>query len=263
MPLFSPKRKISDAENKLRVLYCLDALGMATQEQLWPFVARLELMEYIPFCLFADELKNDGAVAVGSHALAGELYLTEAGKQQLKLFENRLLPTEKERIAQSAREYRSQLSQRRQMRAVYESAADGQYRASLTVREGDVPTLFLRISTADEQLVERAVKGFQPAVPKLLNQLYTLPFSPAEGDIPQSLSQEAAIACVSPGQPQLCAFGGREHAAVVCVEHGGASYVVMLLLPTEAQAWGWAQAADVSAHALASCMTAALEEGRA
>ena len=52
MPLSSPKRKVSDAENKLRVLCCLDALGMATQEQLWPFVAQLELMEYIPFCMF-------------------------------------------------------------------------------------------------------------------------------------------------------------------------------------------------------------------
>ena len=49
MPFLSPKRKISDTENKLRVLCCLDALGMATQDQLWPFVAQLELMEYLPF----------------------------------------------------------------------------------------------------------------------------------------------------------------------------------------------------------------------
>jgi len=258
MPFLSPKRKISDAENKLRVLCCLDALGMATQEQLWPFVARLELMEYIPFCLFLDELKNDGAVAVGGHALEGVLYLTEAGKQQLALFENRLLSAEKERIAASARTYRDQLHERRQMRAAYESSADGLFRASLTVREGDVPTLFLRITTADQTLVEKAVKGFSATVAQLLGQLYTLPFESVQEDIPAPLTQEAAIACASPTQPQLCAFGGREHAAVACVEEGGVRYTILLLLPTAREAWGWAKAADASAHALASCLTAAL-----
>ena len=71
MPLFSPKRKISDAENKLRVLLCLDALGLAALDELWPFVARLELMEYMHFCLLVDELAKDGAIAQGSHALSG------------------------------------------------------------------------------------------------------------------------------------------------------------------------------------------------
>lgn len=263
MPFSSPKRKISDAENKLRVLCCLDALGMATQEQLWPFVARLELMEYIPFCLFVDELKHDGAVAAGSHALEGELYLTAAGRQQLSLFSARLLSAEKERIAASARDYRDQLSQRRQMRAAYESAADGLYRASLTVREGDVPTLFLRLTTGEQKLVERAVKGFQYAAPSILSQLYTLPFEPAQSGIPRALSQEAAIACASPASPQLCAFGGREHAAVVCAENGDTRYLLLLLLPTAEQAWGWAQAADACAQTLAASLTAALEEGDA
>ncbi len=47
MPFLSPKRRVSDAENKLRLLLCLRALGMATSDQLWPFVAGLELMEYL------------------------------------------------------------------------------------------------------------------------------------------------------------------------------------------------------------------------
>ena len=263
MTFFSPKRKISDAENKLRVLYCLDALGMATQEQLWPFIAQLELMEYIPFCLFVDELKSDGAVAAGTHALEGMLYLTAAGRQQLSLFDSRLLSAEKERILAVAPAYRGQLHTRRQMRAAYEASMDGVYRASLTVREGDVPTLFLRISTARQALVEKAVKGFQSIVPALLNQLYTLPFEPTQGDIPAPIPQEAAISCTSPAHPQLCAFGGHEHAAVVCVEEGDVSYLLMLLLPTAEQAWGWAQAADTSAHALAACITRTVEDAEA
>ena len=74
MPFLSPKRRVSDAENKLRLLLCLRALGMATSDQLWPFVAELELMEYLPYCLLLDELKKDGEVAQGRCALEGVLY---------------------------------------------------------------------------------------------------------------------------------------------------------------------------------------------
>ena len=63
MPFLSPKRRVSDAENKLRLLLCLRALGMATSDQLWPFVAELELMEYLPYCLLLDELKKRYAAA--------------------------------------------------------------------------------------------------------------------------------------------------------------------------------------------------------
>ena len=79
MPFLSPKRRVSDAENKLRLLLCLRALGMATSDQLWPFVAELELMEYLPYCLLLDELKKDGEVAQGRCALEGVLYLTPKG----------------------------------------------------------------------------------------------------------------------------------------------------------------------------------------
>ena len=58
MPLFSTRRKISDTENKLRLLYCLNALGMATQEELWPFAAQLDLMDYVPLCVYLDELRS-------------------------------------------------------------------------------------------------------------------------------------------------------------------------------------------------------------
>ena len=102
MPLFSPKRNISDTEYKLRILCCLDALGMATQEQLWPFVAQMELMEYIPFCMFLDELKTAGAVASARHGLEGTLYLTPDGKEQLRLFLRRMPHTDQERIRQAA-----------------------------------------------------------------------------------------------------------------------------------------------------------------
>ena len=211
MPLFSPKRNISDTEYKLRVLCCLDALGMATQEQLWPFVAQLELMEYIPFCMFLGELKTGGAIAPARHALEGMLYLTPAGKEQLRLFSSRMPHTDQERIRQAAPGYAARLDERRLAKAAYERAPKGEYRASCSMNDGDVPTLFLRVNAADRELVQTAVKAFQQYVSRLFTLLYTLPFEPAQ-ELPPALDQKAALSAASPGHPALCAVGGREHA---------------------------------------------------
>lgn len=257
MPLSSPKRRISDTENKLRVLYCLDALGMATQEQLWPFVAQLELMEYVPFCLFLDELRSDGAVAAASHALEGALYLTAQGHKQLELFQGKLVHADRERIRRAAPEYAARMSERRQAQAVYEGESGGWYRAACTLREDDVPTLLLRITSPDSRLADRAVKGFRSCAAHLLTLLYTLPFEPFAGEVPSALSQEEALRTVQPGHPVLCDFGGRACAAVVSVRGGETQYTLLLLLPDERLAWGWALAADGSL--LADQLTALIE----
>ena len=76
MPEGFAKRHISDAENRLRLLLCIDALGLCTREELWPFVAKLELMEYMPMCLYLDELLRDGSLMEGQHAVQGVLFLT-------------------------------------------------------------------------------------------------------------------------------------------------------------------------------------------
>ena len=259
MPLSSPKRKVSDTENKLRVLCCLEALGMATQEQLWPFVARLELMEYVPFCMFVDELQKGGSIAKADHALEGMLYLTVEGQQLLKLFSNRLVHTDRERIHQAAPEYAAQLTARRQVQAGYELAPEGRCCAACAVREDDVPTLVLRMDSADCALVENAVQHFRELVPRLLTLLYTIPFLSCQEDSPAPETQQQCMLNVRPGSPALCAFGGREHAAVVRVEDETTAYTLLLLLPDAALAWGWALAADQMGAKLAQRITGVLE----
>ena len=261
MPLFPPKRNISDTEYKLRILLCLDALEMATQEQLWPFVAQLELMEYIPFCMLADELKTAGAIASASHGLEGMLYLTSEGKEQLKLFARRMPHTDQERIRQAAPAYAAHLNERRHVRTVYERASQGIFRALCSMSDSDVPTLLMRVTAPDQELVQKAVKDFQQYVSKLFVLLYSMPFEPA-ASLPPALSQEEALERVCPGSPVLCAFGGREHAGVITVCDGDTCFTLMLLLPDDALAWGWAQTADQLGAALAAQIAALLHSSR-
>ena len=264
MPFQSPKRKVTDAENKLRVLMCLGELGMATVEQLWPFVARLELMEYLPFCVFVDELKKDGAIAVGSHALEGVMYLTEQGGRTLRLFGGRVVPADRERILEAAPGYAASLSERRQAQAVYERAPEGEYRVACTVREGDVPALLLRLATRNAALARKAAAGFRACAPRLLTLLYTLPFSAGRADtLPLAHKQDSALAMAEDGMPALCAYGGPERAACVRLCGDEANYTVLLLLPDQAAAQSWAWAALNRESELAGQSTALLAGGEA
>jgi len=242
MPFFSPKRKVSDAENKLRVLYCLDRLGMATQEQLWPFVAQLELMEYMPLCMFVDELLSDGAIEAGRYAMEGSLFLTAAGRRQLELFGNKLVHTDMERIAAAAPEYAQRLSQQRQVHAAYELAQDGEYRAHGAICESDVPTLHLQVRSRSTDEVERFVRLFPSVAAQIMAHLYLLPLSDTQRPLPDVCTQEQALTDAE--HPALCAFGGREHAAVVSFGDETMHYTLLLLLPSDRMAWAWAQTAQ-------------------
>jgi len=258
MPFLSPKRKVSDAENKLRILFCLDKLGMATQEQLWPFMAKLELMEYIPFCMFVDELRSDGAIASGVHAMEGSLFLTAAGRQQLELFSGRMVHADKERITREAPEYAQHLSQRRLVRAAYELSQEGEFRAFGTVCEGDVPTLLLHVRSRDEKLIERFVNVFPSVAGQALAQMYLLPLASTGAPMPEVRTQEEALEAAADDQPALCAYGGREHAAVVRIGADDIQYTLLLLLPSAEMAWGWAQTAQKDGETQARKLTALL-----
>ncbi len=262
MPLTSPKRRISDAEYRLRVLCCVNALGMATLEQLWPFVAQLELMDYMPLCVFVDELKKDGALDSGSHAIQGSLYLTEKGRRTLALFSERLPRADRERIEKAAPAYCARLNERLKVRAAHERSEDGESRVACTVREGDVPTLFLRILTRQRPLASAAMKRFRLCASHLMLLLYTLPCG--GGDAPAvetAETLELAMKTAAPGRPMLCAYGKHEHSAVVCLRDTAATYVVALLMPGREAAARWASAALAEEGRLAAKITAALLSG--
>ena len=260
MPFLSPKRKVSDAENKLRVLLCLDRLGLATQEQLWPFVAQLELMEYMPFCMFVDELLSDGAIASGTHALQGSLYLTAKGHQQLELFSSRIVHADKERIAAEAPEYARRLSDTRQVHAAYELAQESEYRAFGTVCEGDVPTMLLQARSQNGQTIERFVQRFPALASQMLARLYMLPLTFTDEPLPAVTTQREALLAAQDGAPALCAYGGREHAAVLPLENDRLRFMLLLLFPTAEMAWSWAQTAANRRTELADAFAAMLEE---
>ena len=84
------KRNISDLEYRLRLLMCVNELGAVTREQLWPFVAKLEMMDYMPMCLYLDQLLTSHAIKEGEGVLRDTLFITEVGAAQLMMFQGKI-----------------------------------------------------------------------------------------------------------------------------------------------------------------------------
>lgn len=196
-------------------------------------------------CLFVDELVRDGSLTAGVHAAEGVLCLTDKGQATLRMFMNRLPRNDRERIASAAPDYAAALQDKRLARAVHELAPEGWHQAACTVTEGDLPTLFLRITTRRSQLITSAMKRFSACASQFLTLLFTLP-PPAQPTplAPATVSElTEAMSRVTPDAPFICAFSRHEQAGVICLENADTQLRLSLLLPSHEAAEAWLSAA--------------------
>jgi hypothetical protein len=174
MPIKPAPRNISETEYMLRLLRCVDALDCVTDLQLWTFVAELELMDYVTMRLCLHKLLAAGEVQYGAGSLKNHLYLTEKGRQALKLFGERLPGEIAEKIAGATGAFRERITSSQQIRAAYEIAKRNEYRLNLSVLEGDLTMMTIRIQTKSRRLAGRAIRQFEAQASKVLLYLFQL-----------------------------------------------------------------------------------------
>ncbi len=174
MPIKPAPRNISETEFKLRLLRCVDVLDCVTELSLWTFVAELDLMDYVTMRLCLHQLLAADEVEYGAGAMKNQLYLTQKGRQALSLFGERL-PTEiSAKIVNAAAAFRERITSSQQVRAAYEMAKHNDYRLILSVSEGDLRMLEIRMHVKSRRLAGRAIKQFEAQAPKVLLYLYQL-----------------------------------------------------------------------------------------
>ncbi len=253
MPDFFFRKRVSDMEYRLRLLCCIEEMEPISPDQLWPFVAQLELMDYVSMCLYLDELHESGALAEGEHALQGQLYLTGEGRRQLEMFRTRMPMSERERIHQEAPAYQQALKERQYLRVMWEPVGEGKRSLYCTVQENETPTLLLRVVTENRSLAEAIAARFRQQASRLLLMLYTrglmmsveqsqLMHSPAPS-LPCQPTGEAALAAATREQAYLCPYGLKEQLAAICLGGGETQLRLALLLPGQTEARQWAHAA--------------------
>ncbi|HPJ01400.1 MAG TPA: DUF4364 family protein [Candidatus Limiplasma sp.] len=190
-------RNISETEYMLTLLRCVDVLGYVTDLSLWTFAAELELMDYVTMRLCLHKLLASKQVEYGAGSLKNHVYLTGEGRQALKLFGERI-PTEiADKMDAAAPAFRERISLEQQVRAAYESATRGDYRLSLSVMEGDLTMLHIRMQTKSRRLAGRAIKLFEAQAPKVLTYLFGLAqdaqrAKPPAGKVPGEIVRHSA-----------------------------------------------------------------------
>jgi hypothetical protein len=146
------KRNRSDLEYRLVILCCLKELGIVTMEQLWPFIARLNLMEYMQMCVFLRQLQQDGYAAEGAGSIQGALYITDTGINLLQVLGDKIPHSDRTKIQSEAPAYLGLLREALTARAVYHTGPDNAYTAKCAITDGDLPAFWADAQKAKDLL---------------------------------------------------------------------------------------------------------------
>lgn len=240
MPIQSPPRKVTETENMLRLLTCMDALESATSTQLWAFAAELELMDYVTMRLCLHKLLAAGELEAGEGTLRDELFLTDRGREALALFGERLPLDVREAVRHAAPAFRAQVARSRQVHAAYEMARPNDFCLNLSIREGDLPTIQLRMQTANRTLAGKALHRFEARAAEMTTYLY-------------GLAEQATREPCAQGDAPVTTDAVREHSATevsarVTLEGKKARYEAELLLPSRASAEAFVRCVQGQEH---------------
>lgn len=257
MPIQSPPRKVSETENMLRLLLCVDTLESVTSTQLWMFVAEQELMDYISMRLCLHKLITAGELETGGGALGEQLFVTDRGREALSLFGTRLPGDVRMRISIAAPEFRGRVLRNQHVHAAYEIARPNDYRLNLSVYEGDLPTVRLHMETRNRSLAARTIHRFMPYASQVTTYLYGLAEQAvAEPEKGGEIPAEA-----------ITEHSGSEYTAKVAVIGKKAHFDIELLLPTRRAAEAFvrllseAEHTETAANKLADLVSGAKRKG--
>ena len=154
----NPPAMLDESERKLYTLLALRELGSCNDLQLLYFMVDNEIMTYFDLSLALPELVNEGHAARLSGA-AGILYqITDAGKETLSFFVNRLPHSKATQIIAAAPDWREKCMSEKQFPAQVIHLPGGACVAQLRLMEENLPALSLDIPLPDRATADRIVR---------------------------------------------------------------------------------------------------------
>ena len=250
------RRRISDLENRLRLMLCLEHTAPMTEVELWPFVASLDLMDYFTYGRLITSMLEEGWIISQPEGLR----LTPSGEEALSFFPTRVAQSDREAIQHAALAYVLKTGAARVAGAVYESSV---WQDSACVRgrllDDGVPALSIRLMTWDQPIAQAFQAHFTEIAPAILHTLYSLPV-PEEttAQLGWLKPTEYVLNQTLPGHPMLLSYGGPRTAGCVCLQGQGHVVSLLLLLPNREVARNWAIAADAAGEELLTQILAPL-----
>jgi len=160
------RRRPSDTENKLLLLYAIDRLNAVTAQQLLLFMVENDFMDYIALQLSLAELVDARLLRKRTHA-AGALYsTTREGLDTLAMFQNKLPPSLLAAIDGIAEAWRLRFRREKQMLSEF-SQKDGAFEVRLRLLEWDADLLDMRLSVPMRKQAQRFCDAWIAQAPSI------------------------------------------------------------------------------------------------
>lgn len=154
MSLHTP-RHTPDDEQRLKVLYCLDYLGPCTELQLLQFLFEQDLMNYFDMMFALNDLCAGGQ-AVRTQKKAGHLYeVTDAGKESLSLFGNRVPASLKCLMQETGEKWKARFLQEDQYPVSIRQTKRGECELALSVVEQGMDMLNISFTLPSREMAEQ------------------------------------------------------------------------------------------------------------
>lgn len=147
-----PPRRTPEEEQRLVVLYSLQQLAPCSQIQLHTFIAELDQMGYFDMMFVLNDLCARGQ-AVRLKRKAGHQYeVTDAGREVLALFGNRVPQSLKNRLEKEAPALRAHFQEEAQYHHEIKINDQGETELILTILENELDAIRITLPLPSEEL---------------------------------------------------------------------------------------------------------------
>ena len=144
-----------DSEKRLILLYILSAADRISDLQLLQYLSCNDLMGYFDMMMALQALCAQGQCVRTDNPFGSDYALTDAGREAIALFGEKVPFSVRERIASGAPLWRERIRAERETPAVYRQNPRGEYELQLSIVEQDMPMLRLSLSLPTEEMAKR------------------------------------------------------------------------------------------------------------
>lgn len=241
------RRSISDAENRLLILYALKAIGPMTDHQLLVVMADTDLMNYFTLQLTLSGLETDGKVCRCAEGIDAPLRLTDAGRYLLSSFETRIPQSRRTQIDTGAAKWQERFLTEQMASAELYALPTGETGLHLRIVDHQKIILDLSFRLPDGRTIDRLSQRWQTC----MNQAYLL-----------LLSALSTVQTEHPSLPEGCSttqVGEAEWLMTACDHASQPTITLLLSLPGEELAKTCAASFQLLGSAIRDMMLALLD----
>lgn len=159
---------LDESERKLFTLLALRELGSCSHTQLLYFMVDNGIMTYFDLSLALHELIDEGQAAKIVHPMDVLYQITEAGRETLSFFVNRLAHSKKTLICEQAPAWRERFDAEKHYPAKVFRSPDGEYSVQMRLLDGASSLMQLELPAPDRKLAEQIVQVW----PKRAGEIY-------------------------------------------------------------------------------------------